>query len=118
MGFRVSRVQNPPSRLNGEPRGSPFFVGPAGFCRRRSPAARGIPGQIPPSRLVGESALQRISPATNFVVGLFLHLRPPVRASGQRNRARPTASSRVLCATDTRLRVASSYQNATFDSRG
>src|SRR5438552_573707 len=61
MGFRGSRVQIPPSRLNGEPRGSPFFVGPAGLCRRRSPAARGIPGQIPPSRLVGESALQRIS---------------------------------------------------------
>jgi len=31
------------------------------LCRRRSPADRGIPGQVPPSRLVGESALQRIS---------------------------------------------------------
>ena|SRR5216117_739816 len=60
MGFRGSRVQIPPSRLNGEPRGSPFFVGPAGFCRRRSPAARGIPGQIPPSRLSEDQALQRL----------------------------------------------------------
>src|SRR5438552_13852145 len=38
---------------------------------------RGSRVQIPPSRLV-----QRISPATGSVVGLFFPLRPPVRASG------------------------------------
>src|SRR5881398_586845 len=114
MGFRGSRVQIPPSRLKRRAERLAVFRWAGGLlppplaCGSRH--SRSNPA-VPTGR--------RISPATNFVVGLFLHLRPPCTcASGQRNRARPTASSRVLCATDTRLRVASSYQNGTFESGG
>jgi len=66
---------------------------PRPLRRRCAPAPRqGVAGwgrrthQIPPSRLV-----QRISPATGSVVGLFFPLRPPVRASGGSPPLGPTA---------------------------
>ena len=50
MGFRGSRVQIPPSRLASAKRGGLFLSVRRASFRRRSPAARGISGQIPPSR--------------------------------------------------------------------